>query len=896
MDIQATPADIERLLSQSDWLAALARKLVGDAATADDLVQDTWIAALQNPPDPDRPVRPWLAGILRRVASMRARAEGRRSWRQRRAARKDELPSAASLVGEVDLQQRLSREVLELDEPYRTTLLLRYFHDLPAVEIARRQGIPAGTVRWRLKRGLDDLRGRLDRSFGDRRSWCLALAGLARREPAAGATGTATTVAASAAILTVLGLGTWALVDRGRIDDGTDLPRVAELQRPVDAPRPAALELAELGARRVGTTAAEAESPGSLNLRIVEPRGHATAELHAVALHADGTVTEARSDANGFVRFPGRLDGGGGVLWVDRPGSFIAPVPFTHAPELQELRLPDGVEFTGRALHAGTAVPAGFVVEIDSDRMLPWGPLPKPVAAILGFGRRAETATDEQGRFAFHSLPAEYTGELWVPAGWRLAEHAPLGADGPRHDKRHVSLADVPLLLEVGRMPAVRGTVQVPTRAAAAGARVELSLRWAGGGSGHADATTDERGGFHVELARADLLHLRVTIEHEAGLASVTRRRRPNAPPLERLDLGTLALSDRPADLLEVRGPDGPIADAWLWFGGAGFGPSGEDGRLEVPAPSGSGWVAAAGHRSGRVRWNAGAAATVVLEPVAALRLKVLDGRGAPQPGFSVRKPAADEDEGPPGRLLALTESSPRVRDGRVIASADGWLDLVDLPVGEAQTLELLDTLGRPLEELTLPPLGPGERREVEHRLAFASRRLAGRCLEESGDVLLGVILDFETPTGESVRVRTDTEGRFELTGLAPEPVTARVGKRGFLSRRIVLAPVESGWESGRESGHLEELRLERACDGTVVAVDAEGLPHERLELTVRRGGLSWTASETAPGDYTFHDLPCDRVVLEWSRSGVSGSVEWSPSAGPAELEIGPGGATIRAR
>ena len=46
----------------------------------------------------------------------------------------------------------------ELDEPYRTTLLLRYGEMLSSVEIARRQQVPAGTVRWRLKSAVDRLR------------------------------------------------------------------------------------------------------------------------------------------------------------------------------------------------------------------------------------------------------------------------------------------------------------------------------------------------------------------------------------------------------------------------------------------------------------------------------------------------------------------------------------------------------------------------------------------------------------------------------------------------------------------------------------------------------------------------------------------------------------------
>src|SRR6185503_12638824 len=60
------------------------------------------------------------------------------------------------------------------------TLLLHYFEELSPAEIAARQGIPAATVRSRLKRGLDDLRARLDRAHdGRRRAWLVPVGALA---------------------------------------------------------------------------------------------------------------------------------------------------------------------------------------------------------------------------------------------------------------------------------------------------------------------------------------------------------------------------------------------------------------------------------------------------------------------------------------------------------------------------------------------------------------------------------------------------------------------------------------------------------------------------------------------------------------------------------------------
>jgi DNA-directed RNA polymerase specialized sigma24 family protein len=70
--------------------------------STDDLVQETWIAALRHPPDATRPARPWLAGVLRNLVLLRRRTEGRRERRQQLVARPDRLPSAVEIAESVD--------------------------------------------------------------------------------------------------------------------------------------------------------------------------------------------------------------------------------------------------------------------------------------------------------------------------------------------------------------------------------------------------------------------------------------------------------------------------------------------------------------------------------------------------------------------------------------------------------------------------------------------------------------------------------------------------------------------------------------------------------------------------------------------------------------------------
>ncbi len=158
----------------------LAVALAG-AGGADDLLQDTWAAALpETTKGIDRP-RAWLGRILRNSARMQRRGEARRRGREQAVARAEGLPSAAELAAEAELQERAVRCVLELDEPYRETLLLRFFRSLEPAEIARAQAVPASTVRNRLHRGLEQVRQRMDARHGGRRqAWVGALLALPR--------------------------------------------------------------------------------------------------------------------------------------------------------------------------------------------------------------------------------------------------------------------------------------------------------------------------------------------------------------------------------------------------------------------------------------------------------------------------------------------------------------------------------------------------------------------------------------------------------------------------------------------------------------------------------------------------------------------------------------------
>ena len=168
------------LSAHAGWLQTLALSLVRDEHCAADLVQDAMVAALQAPGAARGPLRPWLGGVLKNLARQRLRGDRRRRDHEYLAHEPREATEPAREGERRALIDLLLRELDRLDEPYRTTLRLRYQEQLSPRAIALRTDTPVRTVHTRLSRGLARLRERLDSERGER-SWALFLAPLVGR-------------------------------------------------------------------------------------------------------------------------------------------------------------------------------------------------------------------------------------------------------------------------------------------------------------------------------------------------------------------------------------------------------------------------------------------------------------------------------------------------------------------------------------------------------------------------------------------------------------------------------------------------------------------------------------------------------------------------------------------
>lgn len=153
-------------------LLSLAVHLTRRADVAEDVVQDTFVSAVEGAArfDRSRPLRPWFVGILVNRArkaneSLRgsrpldgeiieSTADGRSDVHPDRTAASDEVHGVVEMA------------IQGLSDPYREVVRAHVTDGLPPREIAERLERAPGTVRVQLHRGLDQLRASLDDGSG----------------------------------------------------------------------------------------------------------------------------------------------------------------------------------------------------------------------------------------------------------------------------------------------------------------------------------------------------------------------------------------------------------------------------------------------------------------------------------------------------------------------------------------------------------------------------------------------------------------------------------------------------------------------------------------------------------------------------------------------------------
>jgi RNA polymerase sigma-70 factor (ECF subfamily) len=274
MENPAPPISAGELLEHQAWVRLLARSLLRDEHAAEDAAQDAFRSALERPPAQRTNLRGWLGAVVRNAALQIKRSEAARTARERRAARGESLPSTAELVEQAELLRELAGHVVELAEPYRSVLMLRYFSGLAPREIARKRGVPLNTVRSQLARALARLRERMDeRHGGDRSAWAGMLLPMAAQGPAslAGWIEVATmslqaklaTAAAAAALIGALAWWPLRSAGDGRTIAGAPAPLAAPVPQSAAEPAPGT-NVEAPAVTREAVAAPRKEGPGLL--------------------------------------------------------------------------------------------------------------------------------------------------------------------------------------------------------------------------------------------------------------------------------------------------------------------------------------------------------------------------------------------------------------------------------------------------------------------------------------------------------------------------------------------------------------------------------------------------------------------------------------------------------
>jgi len=144
---------------------SLALRMVRDAQVAQDVTQMAFIDAWRHAASFDASrgsVRPWLLSILRNRAidSMRRRnvQYNRQAAAERAEAVSEASPVPDDLLIKSERARVVRRAVASLPPPQREVVELAYFRGLSHREISERLTLPLGTVKGRMRLGLERLR------------------------------------------------------------------------------------------------------------------------------------------------------------------------------------------------------------------------------------------------------------------------------------------------------------------------------------------------------------------------------------------------------------------------------------------------------------------------------------------------------------------------------------------------------------------------------------------------------------------------------------------------------------------------------------------------------------------------------------------------------------------
>ncbi|MCC7171666.1 MAG: sigma-70 family RNA polymerase sigma factor [Planctomycetes bacterium] len=839
----------ESLLRQRAFVRGVARAVLRDADLADDVVQQTWLAARGSGVEDASPGL--LATIARRLAINLRRSRERRFEREQRAAVDSVVPSPQQILECEEERRRVVEAVLALDEPHRAVVLLRHFDELPPRAIAARLRIPVETVKTRLKRAQERLRhalaldGPLDATRA--RSW-IALAGL--QSPSLPLVASIGVLLMAFKFVAVVGLATaivgvawWAQRDPDPLASESALA-------PNESPSPAEVDsaIAPLAEQRelVDPASTVARERG-LSGRVVDDRGQpiAAATIHVGVDSADPWSTEATTGTDGRFRVDGLGDvaAGAPLIVAITAARCVACTVKVRAPDvgivpIGTLRLASGGTIRGRVVdQAGRVVAAADVVVGAS--------LTQVQGAWLraGLDRGVRATTDAAGRFALEGLAPG-----WVAVGARGADTW-VGARDEIPVRAGAVTDDVELVVERppggvrlrGRLEDERG-VPIP----------RARLEWEGEGrpdtaiaqwSWFSQIATDDAGSFDLTCG-IDATH---AIEHVAPDGRVVRREGLRAggddvvlrvPEVKRIevraiDARTQSVVELTSARIAVEAEDG------------GFGVTRSNGGLFVAVPSVPWRLTASALGYERIEVGPFPAAgpdagiDLVLEPTACVEGVVVDANGVAIEGAAV---AWSEPLPNPMEAFGFVVSWVTRSYLGVTSAADGTFSL-PIPRDVAHAAMHVSAAGYATtrtELLELDGIRAASPRALQRVRLTRGGTLTGTVLVAPGIERAGIVVAASCGDGQPRMTRTDETGRYVLEHLAAGAwrVELRDGDvfAGSLFGTNRAAPPANAIVDDDRTTRLD-LVLDTRDRATVtgsVRIDGRSLPDVRVALLER--------------------------------------------------------------
>ena len=155
------------LVRRHQAVALRVAAVVAGPADAEDAVQEAFVRAFGALArfHLGRPFRPWLLRIVVNQSRNRRRSASRREQLALRVAVSpsgDAAPSPEGAAIARDERRALMAALIDLPERERLVIACRYLADLSESETAAALGVPAGTVKSRLARGLARMRRGLE--------------------------------------------------------------------------------------------------------------------------------------------------------------------------------------------------------------------------------------------------------------------------------------------------------------------------------------------------------------------------------------------------------------------------------------------------------------------------------------------------------------------------------------------------------------------------------------------------------------------------------------------------------------------------------------------------------------------------------------------------------------